>query len=45
MSWTLKGIGGVRLDNQNVLRAPGPKTKDFECFYFCFSINYMSAEI
>ena len=37
---TLKGTRGVRLDNQKVIRAPGPRTKYFERFYFCRSINY-----
>ena len=31
---TLKGIRGVRLDNQKVFRAPGPKIKYFERFFF-----------
>ena len=30
---TLKGICGVRLDDRKVLRAPGTKTKYFECFF------------
>ena len=29
---TLKGIRGVRLDNRKLLRAPGARTKFFECF-------------
>ena len=35
----LKGIRVVHLDNRKVFRAPGPKTKYFEQFYFCLSIN------
>ena len=31
---TLKGIRGVRLDNQMVTWAPGPKTKYFEHLLF-----------
>ena len=32
---TLKGIRGVRLDNQIVLRAPGPRTKYFKRLFLC----------
>ena len=41
MSWTrLKGIRGVRLNNQKVFCAPGPRNKYFE-HIFCRSINYI----
>ena len=36
---TFKDIRGVRLNNQKVLCAPGPRTKEFERI-FCRSINY-----
>ena len=36
---TLKGIRGLRPDNQKVLRTPRPKTKYFERLFYC-SINY-----
>ena len=36
----LKSICGIRLDNQKVLRAPGPKIKYFERF-FSHLINYL----
>ena len=29
----LKGIRGARLDNQKVLRAPGPRANSFERFF------------
>ena len=37
MSWgrRQKGICGVQLDNRKVLRALVPRTKYFECLFFC----------
>ena len=35
----LKGIRDLRLDNQKVLRAPGPTIQYFKCL-FCHLINY-----
>ena len=40
---TLKGIDGMRLKNQNVFRASGPKTKQFKRG-ICLSINYIKVE-
>ena len=43
---TLKGMCGVILDNQKVLRVPGPRTKYFEHLFLSFAklqalvINY-----
>ena len=37
---TLKGIRGVRRDNQKVTRAPGPRTQYFErLFYYLIKYN------
>ena len=33
LSWTLKGICGVRIDNRKVFPSPGPMTKYFERVY------------
>ena len=41
MSWgrRQKGICGVQLDNRKVLRALVPRTKYFECLFFCRLAN------